>query len=412
MQRCFLVINKETQVASYLKHRSIIDVTEEHRSLSEIDLMALNIIDADKFLYIYYPTDDSDLSFRSDMNALRNLMSSAFFHVSEALFILVDNMNPLLEDLIYSALRESPLTKNKIEIITHKGSLMLADVGKYLSGSVSGQITSSSYRDVYVTEADKEEKVRFTNSSSGLDSVLPVLTDMAALYQQRSGVEAVSAGRIVSEHLTRPRLVKDFTRINVSTARSTSSFVVSGEKWAQPEKAVEYLLQHSHFVGIRTLVINLTGKPLPAESVGTAATLDLMDIKAPITPELPTSILDIRLNQLGYVVEYMENIKGVDSYIYYCSDENYSDVCSLIQQLSETMHAVYVTHYNREALELYLSAGYRATALFLRFGPLSKSFDLDAYKAELKDTVVAEFPMEEVDYTEFYEFSTGGGRSE
>lgn len=412
MQRCFLVINKETQVASYLKHRSIIDVTEEHRSLSEIDLMALNIIDADKFLYIYYPTDDSDLSFRSDMNALRNLMSSAFFHVSEALFILVDNMNPLLEDLIYSALRESPLTKNKIEIITHKGSLMLADVGKYLSGSVSGQITSSSYRDVYVTEADKEEKVRFTNSSSGLDSVLPVLTDMAALYQQRSGVEAVSAGRIVSEHLTRPRLVKDFTRINVSTARSTSSFVVSGEKWAQPEKAVEYLLQHSHFVGIRTLVVNLTGKSLPAESVGTATTLDLMDIKAPITPELPTSILDIRLNQLGYVVEYMENIKGVDSYIYYCSDENYSDVCSLIQQLSETMHAVYVTHYNREALELYLSAGYKATALFLRFGPLSKSFDLDAYKADLKDTVVAEFPMEEVDYTEFYEFSTGGGRSE
>ena len=72
MQKCFAVINKETPIASYLQHRSIIEVTEEHRSLVEITPAKLDIIDVDKLLYVYYSTDDGDLSFRSDMNMLRS----------------------------------------------------------------------------------------------------------------------------------------------------------------------------------------------------------------------------------------------------------------------------------------------------------------------------------------------------
>ena len=412
MQRCFLVINKETQVASYLQHRSIIQVTEEHRSLLELNLDKLDIVDVDKFLYIYYQTDDSDLSFRSDMNSLRNLMASAFFHVSEAMFILVNSQNPLLEDLIHSALRDCPLTRDKIEVIYHPGSLMLQEVGSYLSGNASGQQTASSYRDVYIREADKEEKERFLNQGTGIDAVLPVLTDMSAIYAQRAEVEALSSGRVVSEQFTRPALINDFSRISIDLAKTLKSFVIAGERWTQAERGVGYLIEYFHTTGQRVLVVNLDTRLDMAPVIGTCAQLTTMDIKAPITPDYPAACLNIRFNQLGYVVEYLRNIKGVEQYIFYCSAEDYQATVSLIRQLSEKTYAVYVAHHNEQSVKDFISSKLEATALFLLFGRLYENFNLKAYKQDLSGMVVATFPDEEVDYTEFYELATGGDQSE
>lgn len=412
MQNCFLTINKETQVASYLHHRSIINVVEEHRSLSELRLDNIAIVDVDKFLYIYYQTDDSDLSFRSDMNILRTLMSSAFFHASEVLFILVNNQNPLLEDLVYSALRDCSVTRDKIEIISHTGALMLADVGKYLSGSASGQVTASSYRDVYVTEADKEEKERFVNQSTGLDSVLPALTDMASMYEQRAHVEAISAGRVVSEQSFRPTLIKDFTRVNVESAKTKRAFVISGERWSDSHLAIQHLVSYFHVVGYRSLIINLDNKMNIAGILDESTELNLMDIKVPITPATSISILNARFNQLGYIIEYLNNVKGVDDYIIYCDDDNYKNVLTLIEQLCEVTHGIYVAHYNRDSIERFVERGLKATAMFLSFGRFKEDFVLTEFKEQLEGIIVAEFPTEDVDVTEFYDYAIGGERND
>lgn len=412
MQRCFLVINKETQVASYLQHRSIVDITEEHRSLLELNLEQLDLVDVEKFLYIYYHTDDGDLSFRSDMNAMRTLMSSAFFHTSEAIFILVNNTNPLLEDLIYSALRDSGLPKDKIEIISHTGSLMLPDVGSYLSGSAVGQTTSSSYKDVYIREADKEEKDRFVNTSGGLTAVLPVLTDMAALYAQRADVESLSSGHVVTERYSRPRIVHDFSRVSVDMAKTLSSFVISGERWTNAERSIKYILEYLRTIGRRCLVVNMDQKLSAGKVVGECTTLTLMDMKAPITPELAIATLDIRFNQLGYVVQYLRNVKGVEQYIFYCTDEQYQDVLELIQQLSEKTYAVYIAHYNQESVQRFIDRKLDATALFLCSDKLVDDFNIKDFKKGLKGKLVATFPTEDVDYVEFFEFATGGDLGE
>lgn len=412
MQRCFLVVNKETQIASYLQRRSIMEVTEEHRSLSEVNLEQLQIVDVDKFLYIYYQTDDADLSFRSDMNALRSLLSSAFFHVSEALFILVNNQNPLLEDLIHSALRDSPLTRNKIEIVQHTGSLMLSDVGKYVSGSAVGQTTTSSYRDVFIREADKEEKERFENKGSDISSVLPVLTDMASLYAQRAGVEAISAGMQVNEPAERPQLVSEFTRLSAATTKTIHTFVVSGERWTYPERSVGYLVEYLRTQGQRCLVINLNNSVFIGDVIGECATLNLLDIKASVTPEYPIAVLDARFAQLGYIIEFFRNVKGVDQYIFNVLPEDYTAGCRLIAQLAERLNTIYVAHYNVESVQAYLDAGLKSTALFLSFEHFKKDFDLQAFKEDLQGTVVAAFPTEDVDYVEFFTFATGGGSDE
>lgn len=409
MQRCFLVVNKETQIASYLQRRSIMEVTEEYRSLAEVNLEQLQIVDVDKFLYIYYQTDDADLSFRSDMNALRTLLNSAFFHVSEALFILVNNQNPLLEDLIHSALRDSPLPRSKVEILQHTGSLMLSDVGKYVSGSAVGQTTTSSYRDVFIREADKEERDRFENKGSDISAVLPVLTDMASLYSQRAGVEAVSAGRSVSESAERPQLVSEFTRLGVATTKTMHTFIVSGEKWTRPERAAGYLVEYFRTQGQRCLVINLNNNVFIGNFVGECTTLSLLDIKSAVTPECAVAVLDARFDQLGFIIEFFRNVKGVEQYIFNVLPEDYTRGCRLIAQLAEKLNTLYVGHYNVESVQSYVDAGLKSTALFLSFEHFKKEFDLQAFKEDLAGTVVAAFPTEDVDYVEFFTFATGGG---
>lgn len=412
MQKCFLVINKENQIGNYLQHRSILEVTEEHRSLTELNLDKLDIVDVDKFLYIYYQTDDGDLSFRADMNALRTLLSSAFFHVSEAVFLLVSCENPLLEDLIHSALRDSPLPKSKIDIIHHDGTLMFSDIGKYMSGSASGQSTTSSYRDVYIREADKEEKERYSNTSGGIDAVLPVLTDMAALYSQRSSVEAISSGRIVVESQERPQVVKDFTRVNIEVAKTIEAFVVSGERWTKAERAVRYIIEYDHLVGKRCLVVNLDLMISPEAFDSSATILEFIDIKTPVTAEQPVAVISGRFNQLSYIIEFLHNIKGAEQYIFYVSEENYRAACRLIAQLTERVYFVFVGHYTRSSVERYLSTGVRSTALYLCFEIFQEEFNLKAYKSELSGTIVASFPTDDVDYVEFFSFATGGGQDD
>lgn len=412
MQKCFLVINKETRLAEYLEHRSILAIEEEHRSLSELDLEHLDIIDVDKLLYIYYQTDDGDLSFRSDMNALRVLTSSAFFHVSEVMFIFVDNKNPLLEDFVYSALRESTLDRSKINIISHVGALMFADVGRYLSGNASGQQTSSSYRDVYIREADKEEKERFTNVSDGIDSVLPTITDMSLLYQQRAEVEAISAGRVVSESIKRPQVVSDFTRVNLNKAKENLSFVVSGERWSNCELAVSYLINYFRSVGLRTLIVNIDASVKFDELLEDVSELSFMDIRVPITPNSSLALINLKFYQLGYVVDYIHNIQGVNNYIFFTNEDIYSNINDLVIQLTEYEYSVFVAHYNDESIRRFIDSGKKATALFLYFGKFYNEFDLKQYKDDLEGTIVAQFPVDDVDFIEFFDYSTGGIRNE
>ena len=412
MQKCFLVANKETQIANYLGHRSIIDVTEEHRSLTEINLEKIEIVDVDKFLYIYYQTDDSDLSFRSDMNALRALMASAFFHVSEVLFILVNNENPLMEDLIHSALRDAPIGRDKIEIVHHTGSLMLADVGKYISGAAAGQAANSSYRDVYIREADKEEKERYENYGSDIDSVLPVLTDMASLYSQRAGVEALSSGRVVNDPFMRPQLVTNFSKLSVSTNRTLDTFVVSGERWTGFERVCEYLIEYFTSVGQRCLVINLSGSSNVVSLLPNSSVLELMDIRNPMTPEKAIAVISGRFDQFGYILQFLQNIKGIEQYIINVSSEDFIATCNLVAQLSKDVHSAFVAHYREDSVQEFIRCGFRSTVLFLSFEKLKEDFALQAYKEYFKDMLVAQFPTEDVDYVEVYNFAMGGYRNE
>lgn len=409
MQKIFLVINKDTQVSAYLTHRSIAEITEEHRSLAELDPKTMSIIDADKLVIIHYQSDDNGLSFRSDMNALRNLLSSAFFHVDELVVILVNFEDPLAEDLIFSATRDSNLTRDKIEINHHEGTLMLSDVGHYLAGSAAGQAPSSTFKSVYVREADKEERDRFDNvaGSDGLDSVLPALTDMTTLYRQRAHVEAISAGRVVTESATRPETVNDFSKMEVATTKTLPLFVVSGEQWTGYERAASYLVEYARVIGRRVLVVNTNTELNIAKSVGECVEITTASLKVSSTPSSPVAVLNVRFNQLGYVAQFLNNILGVEEIIFNVALEDYRQMYKFARQMSDEFTAVYVAHFEEASIQRFIRDNTPATSLFLTFEKFNGAFDLESYREDLKGIVVGKFPTEDVDVIEFRDLATG-----
>lgn len=409
MQKCFLVSNKVTQVKDYLEHRSIISVEEEHRSLTELDLTHLGIIDVDKFIYIYYGSDDGDLAFRSDLNILRQLLGSAFFHTSEGIFILVECKNPMLEDLIKSACRDSNLIGTKLDVIHHSGALTLSDVSKYISGSAFGTQTTSSYKAVYIREEESQERERYANASDGMDSILPVLTDQYAMYKKRVEVEAISSARSVTETFIRPQILQNFSKRELPSIQQWTAFLLTGVEYTGFARGVDYLLDYYGRVGYRCMVVDLTDSA--------SVKVDTKDMHAYTMGEIQVrgafveqaGYLKCRYNQLGFVVEMLDNIEGVNAYIFLCGKEQYSLIRDYLTPLCANLYANYVTHFAEESLQDFIAADLKATTLFLSTALLYKPFDVLKYKDNFVGTRVASFGVNDVDTTDFYECATGGG---
>lgn len=411
MQKCFLVSNKATQVREYLEHRSIIEVLEEHRSLQELDLQHLGIVDVDKFIFLYYATDDGDLAFRSDLNVLRQLLNSPFFRADEGIFVLVDCENPMLEDLIHSACRDTNFVGSKLEVIHHSGALTLNDVSKYIAGTVLGSQTTSSYKAVYIREEETEERERYANVGDGMETILPVLTDHYTMYKRRAEVEAVSSSRVVTDAYTRPQVLRDFTKLGHPTIKQWTAFLLSGVRYTQFENGVNYLIEYFTRVGHRCLVVDITNSKSVNIILPGAKLFDVGGISTKTSFIEQVGYLKCRYNQLGYVVEMLDNIEGVNTYIFVCDADAYPELKEYLDPLCSTLYADFVTHFTEDAVQDYLSMGVSSTAVFLSRAVMYRKFSLDNYKQDFEGQRVALFQLEDVDTTDFYECTIGGGFS-
>lgn len=408
MESCFLVSNKSTKVRDYLEHRSIMSVEEEHKSLTELNIQRMNIIDVDVMLYIYYNSDDQDLQFRSDLNILRQLLGTVYFNVDRAIFLLIDCDNPMLEDLVHSACKNSTLIGDKLEVIHHSGSLTLNDVSRYVTGSTVGSTTSSSYKSVYIREGDSEETERFNSQiSDSILSVLPVLTDSYSMYKKRAEVESLSAGVIVNEPYQRPQSIKSFPKYRQPVGHQWKAFLISGDEFTGFERSVEYIIDYTHRVGLRALVVDLYSTGEPKVDLRGLCNIPLTSITSRQAFEEKAAYIRTRFNQLGFVVENLSNIEGADVYIFLCTADDYPIIQNFLLPLCQKLYSDFVTHFTEEGLKHYLSRGIKSTTLYLSRKVASEQFDISKYKPDFTGTRVAEFQLDYVDSTEFYELAVG-----
>ena len=412
MQKCFLVSNKSTQVRDYLEHRSIVEVVEEHAALGELDLQHLGIIDADKFIYIYYQLDDGDITFRSELNIFRQLLASAFFRVDEAIFILVECKNPMLEDLIHSACRDSNLVGSKLEVIHHSGTLSLTDVSRYVAGAAYGAEITSSYKSVYISEGNSDERERYTHSVNGLDTMLPALTDQYTMYKKRSEVEAVSSGRTVTEVLLRPEVLRDFSYRPKPVVNRWNAFLFSGDLYTRFEKSAEYLSEYYTRLGMRIVVVDMTNSNAVSINRTGWKELTLQDIAVKTSFTEWTGYIRCRYKQLGYLVEMLDNVDGITAYVFLCESRDYSQLCNFLQPLTQTLYCGFVTHFTESAVKDYLQSGFQSTTLFLSRNAVFESFDILKYKQDFEGTRVAAFTTDRVDTVDFYNCAIGGRLNE
>lgn len=413
MQKCFLVANKSTQVREYLEHRSIISVEQEYRTLSELDLSRLGIIDVDKFIYLYYGSDDGDLGFRSDLNILRQLLNSAFFNATEAIFILVGTSNPMLEDLIHSACRDTNIIGSHLSVIHHSGALTLNDVSTYISGVTTGVQGSSSYKSVYVREEDSEERERFNNViEDGVEMILPVLTDQYAMYKKRAEVEAISSSRSVTETFFRPQTVQNFAKRTPASHKQWNAFLLSGTQLTAYTKGVDHMRDYFSRVGMRMMIVDLSSNSVDTVNTEEVHEFSLSELSSKRAFTESAGYVKCRFNQLGFVVGILDHVVGVNVYVFVCDEEDYIDMSAFLAPLCSNLVCNFVTHFAERYVQRYLASGMKSTALFLSRNVVSETFDLLKYKEDFEGTRVASFGLKDVDTTDYYECATGGGMLE
>lgn len=408
MQKCLLIANKTTRISEYLERRALYEVVEERQSLSTISIESMDIIDVDLLLFIYYESDDNGLGFRSDMNALRKLLACPFFNVDSAVFILVDDKNPLREDLIRTAVRTSSLTEDKIEIIKHEGSLMLEHVVKYLSGNASGSDTSSSYTTVYITEAGTEEKDRYANVNNGVKAILPILTDNAQMYNHRARAEALSSGRVLVEHTNVPKMTRDFSDVSYEKSNEMRGYVFSGVDYSGYEKSVKYYAEYCNRIGQRVMIVNIGTKWNIADVVPDCEVINLTTMRQHNVIANMSVGIDISFSSLWYFVEFIDNIPGIDAYIFLVPRELFETACNIVSQLCDKVKCCFVTHFTDEAVRDYLREGIKSDTVFLSEMAMTERFDIKKYTEDFHGSIVAYFPQDTVDYSDFYSLVEGG----
>ena len=403
MQKAYLVSNKDTAVAEFLARRSIMEVVEERRSLSDVDLDHLGIIDVNKFLYIYYGSDDGGLSFRTDLNIMRQLLRSAFFHADSAMFILVNNNDPLLEDLILAACRDTTFQGSNLDIIHHSGALVLNNVAEYLTGDVFGDVVKSTYRSVYIREADSEERNRYAESSDTLERVMPMLTDQWGMYKRRAAVESLSSSMIYSELLQKPQIFDDFPTQLRDSDKGMTSVVLSGDRYTKFGVGAEYLVQYFSRVGVRVFIIDMTGIKSNHVDSAYSKQVSIVDIQSQMGFEEMSAKLKCNVSQLGYVMEMLENVRGVGVYVFVCDRNDFAKVSEFVGMISTRNFKCFTTHFCEEALTDLISGVLDVNTVFLSTDGIYREFDITKYRENFDGIRVARFESSGIDATAFYE---------
>ena len=116
-----------------------------------------------------------------------------------------------------------------------------------------------------------------------------------------------------------------------------------------------------------------------------------------------------RINQLGYVIETLDNIEGVNRYILVCDSEDYSLCKEIFTPLCDKLYSNFVTYFTEDAVKDYLNSGRKSTTVFLSqvFGP--SNFDIMQYRESFANQRVAIFGLTDVDTTDYHECAVGGG---
>lgn len=405
MIKGYLVVNKETPVQDFLVRRSIMDVKAERRSLSELDIQHLEIIDVDKFLYIYYAGEDTELSFRADLNMFRQLLDSPFFHADESMFLLVDCNSANSDDLIKAAARNGR-DKTKLRIIHHTGTLTLSDVSQYVIGSVIGSTAVTSYKDVYIREADKEERERFDPVGGDIREIIPELTDMYTNYQQKVAVEA---GRIINRETYRPAVVNDFSPVKVPQEHMMSSFIVYCAKYSSGENTAQFLSMYLNRAGERTLIVDLrSNRNVQPVEVEDSIQRPITSLGKTMLTEAHNIVVSIDYAQFGAVIESLNNFSIVENMILLTDDlAQFDNLKRFIAPVSVSIVTSYVTHFTAECINEFLALDADVVSLLLNKGKMCDGVDIHAYEEQLKPYAVSLFPEYSVDPVDFYKCVTG-----
>ena len=183
---------------------------------------------------------------------------------------------------------------------------------------------------------------------------------------------------------------------------------MSGSPYTKFELGARYLTEYLARVGLRCVVVDISGGARSHVSIPDSRTLTLGELSEKMAMAEQIGYLRCRPNQLGYLVSMLDNLDGVSVLIVVCNEREYTYVYDLILPLCSTLNRDFVIHHCEDAVLDYLDSGLRSTTVFLSSAAVEENFDIMKYKDSFDGQRVALFETVQPDTTEFYECAIGG----
>lgn len=406
MIKVYMIVNKKTNVHQYLEEHKIVKIVHFSNSLIGNEKVNQSIIDIDKFIYVYYgDTEDEDIAFKSDLNRFRTMLDSTFFSTRTILFILVKARSEV-KDFVESALKNVKLSKEDIEIIEHKGELMLPDLTKYISGINIGDVTKNTYLNVYLTESGKKEKERFQNTVTQIERITPQLADEKSMYTIRAKNLGVANDRLITQSDNSPITVNEFSIFKKKTIEFTDNIIITGMPYSSYENAAVYYSKYLISLRKRCLIINIDDENniLPKFDKNISI-VSLNKLNSLYIPEYPLAYMPLNLNSLSFFIANESNIGSIDIKIILVSIRYYDIICRIFGSLPSNSKKIIALHKKKDDFERIKEYKWKPNVILVQNSIFNDKFDLVSYSSVFKDSTCVILPsnLENlIDMKDFY----------
>lgn len=392
MINAYLVVNKPSVAAEYLEKHNILHIVRYTSSLAAQDMNDA-IIDVDKLLYIYYGEVPDDTAFKADLSILRSRLESAYFTCRSFMFILV-KARPGLSDYIHAALDRFEYPEDKLEIIEHDRELMLPELSTYISGVTLGDTTNNSYIDVYVSEAGKEDKERYTNRmDETIATITPTLVDEAAMYKSRIVSLSQTYDSVVSQTEAERDLMSNTPPFSRKTMAFMDTILVAGEPFSNYTKVAVTFAEHYADIGERVLVVNLTGNSFLDLFFSPVNTPNLPDMWYRYTPEKLVTYLSAKVGDYAMILTNENNIEAVNVKIVVVPPEAFELIHRIETYSLSKLHTVYVLHKQRASFEQCINLKESIDTIIVDPTLFNDTFNIGDYRKHFVNTACVMLPQ-------------------
>ena len=192
--------NSTDKLADFLENRGTFSVQNRYDNFSNLDEIQNEIINVDKLLYLYKDSENSDVSIKSEMQALKTLLgTSGFFTVREIVFMLGTSDESKTAIRYFTTVMQDCKYEN-YSIKQLQGVASYSAIYDSLMGVSESRDFNNSYKKLYRVERNSDSDLAYKAENNSDLVIEPFSYTGVSEYDSRKKIAAkVDSGNVFTD---------------------------------------------------------------------------------------------------------------------------------------------------------------------------------------------------------------------